>query len=125
VTTVAGSVKGYNEGIRLAARFNRPLGLLYMGDHLLICDTNNFCIRKVTLPDGHVTTVCGNGKRELTDGGMSHGAFMGPGAIATDGSGRLWVTDLYAHCIRLLTPIIDGMLRLSLCILHCFVIGLL
>lgn len=60
--TVAGGVKGNQDGVGTAARFALPTGLTASadGDYLYICDYSNNSIRKMRLSDNDVTTLSGS-----------------------------------------------------------------
>lgn len=89
VSTLAGSpgLSGLVDGQGSAARFNLPYGIA--ADRLgnvIVGDLNNNRLRKIS-PAGVVTTL-------LTD------AFLyGPGAMAFDAAGTLWVADLWNHAV--------------------------
>lgn len=50
VTTVAGSQSGYADSAARASRFMRPTGVAFTSGQLVIADTGNHLIRRVTLP---------------------------------------------------------------------------
>jgi len=107
VSTLAGDgkkEKGYADGVGLNARFNTPRGLaLDTEGHLIVADTSNQCIRKVTTDEGRVTTVAGNGKARggFADGNGAAVRFAGPMGIAVDGNNNIFVTDFFNHRIRM------------------------
>lgn len=55
-TTLVGSSAGYADGDLSSARFNRPMGLSYRSDELLVADSENHVIRIVDLILDDVTT---------------------------------------------------------------------
>lgn len=55
VTTIAGSVPGWQDGT--AARFNEPGGIDLSGDLLYVADTNNHAVRVVDLATGLTRTM--------------------------------------------------------------------
>jgi hypothetical protein len=59
VTTVAGRLgeAGNVDGTGSAARFNTPVGVALWGGQMWIADSGNGTVRRMTLPDGAVTTV--------------------------------------------------------------------
>jgi hypothetical protein len=61
VTTLAGTVAGYEDGT--AARFNRPTALALMPDQssALVTDFNNNVVRRVDLLTRDVSTLAGSG----------------------------------------------------------------
>lgn len=55
-TSLVGSSEGYADGNFSSARFNRPMGLSYRDDELLVADSGNHVIRVVDLILDDVTT---------------------------------------------------------------------
>jgi sugar lactone lactonase YvrE len=107
VTTLAGlpGESGDEDGTGTSARFFRPIGLAVDGfGNLYVADTSNNTIRKVT-PAGVVTTFAGTaGQFGSADGTGSAARFDGPGGVAVDGSGNVYVADTYNGTIRKITP---------------------
>jgi sugar lactone lactonase YvrE len=106
VTTVAGSVAGYQDGNGAAARFNGPWGLDVASDgNIYVADHENDTIRRVT-PQGGVTTVAGrvvdgNPSSGSEDGVGSDARFNFPSGIATAPNGHtLYVSDAFNFAIR-------------------------
>jgi hypothetical protein len=92
VSTVAGKVQqtGRNDGTAQEARFTHPLGIAIDGaDNLLIADTGNGLIRKIT-PAGIVSTLTGvvaeGGNREVLH-------FENPRSVIYTPDGTLYVID--------------------------------
>lgn len=82
-------------GPALAASFNNPGGLAMAADgSLFVSDTLNHRIRRID-PSGTVTTVAGTGVEGFAgDGGQAVMArISGPGALAVDSAGSLYVAD--------------------------------
>ena len=106
VSTLAGSpgVFSYFDGTNSTALLNEPLGIAVDGsDNVYVADSLNQTIRKVTLA-GVVTTVAGSvGLVGSADGTNSVARFNHPAGLAIDGSGNLFVTDLYNHTVREIT----------------------
>ncbi|MCE7990429.1 MAG: T9SS type A sorting domain-containing protein [Roseivirga sp.] len=81
VSVLAGSSRGYANGVGGVARFNFPMGLAVdSDDNIYVADSNNNRIRKIT-PGGQVTTI-----GERTD-------FSDPFEVAYGPDGRLYVAD--------------------------------
>jgi streptogramin lyase len=106
VTTFAGTNNGaLTDGTGMAARFNSPCGIAYdaFSNGLYVADTNNHCIRSVTL-NGVVKTLAGNTSNGMTNGIGTVSDFNGPTGIATDKAGYIYVSDSYNHLIRKVAP---------------------
>jgi hypothetical protein len=111
VTTLAGKAgsSGFADGTNSEARFHGPAYLamdrasnIYVGDFL------NNTVRKVT-PVGTnwvVTTLAGlAGHSGSADGTNSAARFNGPGGVALDGAGSVYVAEFNSHTIRKVTPV--------------------
>lgn len=97
ITTIVGTgVGGFSGdgGPASQARLNSPSGIAIAPDgSLLIADTGNRRIRKVS-PDGIIITVAGNGLSTSTgDGGNALQASLNPGGIAVSLDGSIFITD--------------------------------
>ena len=106
VTTFAGTNNSaLTDGAGRAARFNSPCGIAYdaFSRNLYVADTNNHCIRIVTL-NGVVTTLAGNNSNGMTNGIGTVADFNAPTGIATDLSGYIYVSDSNNHLIRKVAP---------------------
>ena len=55
-------------------------------------------------PTGNVTTVAGDGDAGYADGQPGLGEVNGPGGVAFDASGNVFITDTLNNCIRKLVP---------------------
>jgi hypothetical protein len=98
-----------DSSIALNATFNGPRGLLWLGGQtgLLIADTDNNTIRRLSSPNGvnyNVTTFAGtNGPGALLDvpsGPLTAARFYGPVGMALDADGAVIVADLYNNALR-------------------------
>ena len=105
ITTVAGTgTRGFSGdgGPATSARLSRPSGVaLDAAGNLYIVDRDNHRIRKV-YASGIITTVAGTGDEGFSgDGGPATSARLNrPWAIALDGAGNLYITDLRNIRIR-------------------------
>jgi uncharacterized protein (TIGR03437 family) len=73
--------------------------------NILIADSNNHCIRKVT--KGIISTAAGTGTKKgyAGDGGPATAALLdGPLGVAADASGNIFIADSYNNVIR----VVDG-----------------
>ena len=106
VTTLAGwpGAAGSADGTGSAARFNWPSRVVVDGSgNVLVADTNNFTIRKIT-PAGVVTTLAGSpGVSGSTDGTGSAARFNGPTGLVLDAAGNVYISDQRNHTIRKMT----------------------
>ncbi|MDB4932123.1 MAG: hypothetical protein JWM10_4607 [Myxococcaceae bacterium] len=107
VTDLAGvrDQPGFAEGAGPEARFNRPYDVVVVGDRLLVADQNNHRIRAVTF-DGVVTTWAGSGEMGSSDGQSAAATFNRPQALAVDGMGAVYVTEIGGYVVRRVSP--DG-----------------
>ncbi|MFT5589896.1 MAG: sugar lactone lactonase YvrE [Bradyrhizobium sp.] len=107
VTTLAGSAGnfGYLDGLRSAARFSYPQGLVTdAARNIYVADTGYGLLRKVT-PAGVVTTLAGSqANYGLKDGTGAAAGFGGLSNLAIDAAGTLYGADQYAQRIRRITP---------------------
>ncbi|XP_006812567.1 NHL repeat-containing protein 2-like [Saccoglossus kowalevskii] len=104
VTTLAGSLQGYQDGVGEKAMFHHPAG---MSMHrktrtLFVADSANSRIRAINVVTGEVTTFAGSGKEELKDGLKTIASFFNPQAVAVDHvyKDRFFVADTDNHAIR-------------------------
>ncbi|SCW57097.1 NHL repeat-containing protein [Mucilaginibacter sp. NFR10] len=102
VTTFAGSgAQGDTDGIGTAASFNNPQDITLDGNgNLYVAESTGKVVRKITSA-GAVTTLAGGGANGVDGAGTAAG-FSAPTGIAVDGSGNLFVADVYK--IRKITP---------------------
>jgi PKD repeat protein len=96
VTTLAGlaGAIGSADGTGSAARFYSPFGLAVdTNGNVIVADSDNFTIRKVT-PAGAVTTLAGvPGTSGGANGAGSAARFYYPDDVAVDPAGNLYVAD--------------------------------
>src|SRR5439155_9526947 len=102
------SLRGFtgDGGPATSAELNEPNGVAVdaMGN-LLIGDTGNYRIRKITR-DGVISTIAGNGQPGFSgDGGPATQAqFNGLLRLAVDAAGDIFVADTVNNRIREVTP---------------------
>jgi DNA-binding beta-propeller fold protein YncE len=103
---LGGTASGHADGSGVLATFNRPGGIaIGASGSLIIADSENHLIRKITA-GGEVTTLAGGGGA----GGVASGNFDGDGIVATfykpygvavdPLSGSIYVTDAYNNLVR-------------------------
>jgi sugar lactone lactonase YvrE len=106
-TTFAGQMGGIGntDGTGSAARFHWPNGVAVdSAGTVFVADGPNDTIRKVT-PAGVVTTLAGlAGTHGSADGTGSAARFNGPGGVAVDSAGNVFVADTENNTIRKVTP---------------------
>lgn len=105
-TTLAGSTSGLTNGARLAAQFKGPVAVAVSKDkaRVFVCDTGNQMIRAVSLADGSVSTIAGQGTviGKWIDGDGTNAAFNYPSGLDVEPTGGLYavVADAFNHRIR-------------------------
>lgn len=107
VTTVAGFARtpGKIDGRGSEARFNSPSAVaIDRSGNLIVADTENHCIRRITL--AHVvTTIAGFcGLLGNADGLTTAARFNGPTGLAIDSSNNVYVADSRNLAIRRINP---------------------
>src|SRR4029079_9554611 len=103
VTTLAGGGEGFADGTGASASFNTPSALAPgPGGDLFVADTANNRIRKIS-PDGHVSTVAGDGTAGYVDGPAAKARCNGPIGLAVSEGGDIYVADTYNDVIRMIT----------------------
>jgi sugar lactone lactonase YvrE len=107
VETIAGSSEGFADGNALQAQFNTPSGIaIDPKGNIVIADTSNNRVRKLSKDGATVSTIAGTGVAGFTDGPASAAQFDGPIGVAVDRRGNLFIADAYNDSIRKLTT--DG-----------------
>lgn len=106
VSTLAGTAgtSGTTDGTGSAALFNGPRGLVSdASGNLLVADTDNATLRKIT-PAGVVTTFAGvTGNHSSLDGTGTSSTFNHPYGLSVDASGIYYVADTGGYTIRKMT----------------------
>lgn len=103
-TTLCGSIKGYEDGEFMHAKFDAPwCGVLNASStHLFIADSDNHVIRKMDLSTHQVTTLCGTPWRSgWKDGTGNESRFCSPSGMAlNEKENILYISDTFNHVIR-------------------------
>ncbi len=82
----------------------QPVGIaLDKEGNCWVTDVGDYTIKKIT-PKGVITQVAGSLKAGHLDGPALSAQFQHPSGIAVADDGRVYVTDLAAHCLRCLIP---------------------
>ncbi len=93
VTTIAGSTRGFADGLSVKAKFDTPCAVLAWRDgSVLVADTLNSRLRMVDAA-GNVSTVAGSGNAEVMDGLMRQASFYRPTALVSAFDGSLFIAD--------------------------------
>lgn len=102
VTTLAGSGSAaFADGTGTGASFSGPSGVATdTNGNIIVGDTDNHRIRKVTNPGGVVTTIAGSGSATFADGTGAGASFSSPWGVAVDASGNIFVADSGNNRIR-------------------------
>jgi sugar lactone lactonase YvrE len=104
VETIAGSSEGFADGNALRAQFNTPSGIaIDRAGNIIIADTSNNRIRKLSTDGTKVSTIAGSGVAGFKDGRAGEAQFDGPIGVAVDQSGNLFIADAYNDSIRKIT----------------------
>jgi thiol-disulfide isomerase/thioredoxin len=88
-----GDIDGTGDDVRL----QHPLGVVALGDKILIADTYNHKIKELDPGKRSVKTFLGSGKRGQADGGSA--SFYEPAGLSV-ANGKLYVADTNNHAIR-------------------------
>jgi len=84
------------------ARFQHPLGIVYVDSMLYIADTYNNKIKQVDPEDRYSKTFAGTGKAGMQDGKWDKATFDEPGGISY-ADGKLYVADTNNQLIRVIS----------------------
>jgi thiol-disulfide isomerase/thioredoxin len=88
-----GDEDGHGDGVRL----QHPLGILAVGDKILIADTYNHKIKELDPKGRNVKTLLGTGRPGQADGHSA--SFYEPGGLSV-ANGKLYIADTNNHAIR-------------------------
>jgi trimeric autotransporter adhesin len=108
ISTIAGTgTAGYSgdTGAAISARLNLPYGVAVdSSGNVYIADSENHCIRKVTV-GGVISTIAGTGSLGYSgDTGLATSARLNiPYSTAVDSSGNVYIADSGNHRIRKVT----------------------
>ncbi|TAE19295.1 MAG: hypothetical protein EAZ95_02210 [Bacteroidetes bacterium] len=105
VTTLAGSISGFNDDIGTGAAFRNPSGVATDAvGNIYVADKGNHLIRKINPATAEVTTIAG--VVGLLSGGYSDNnnpllaTFAQPSDVVVDELGNIYVSDKNNHAIR-------------------------
>ncbi len=96
------SVSGWKDGDRKDALLNTPRQFIFdVNNDLVVADSGNHCIRKISTTTGMVTTLIGiGGKAGYQDGNPDDALFNNPRGIAIDNEYNIYVADFGNNCVR-------------------------
>jgi sugar lactone lactonase YvrE len=101
VKTLAGSSKGFADGVGPDAHFDSPSGLAVTADAVYVTDTENNSLRKIDPATGTVTLYAGAGQGDGDADGVGTAArFREPEGLALDGAGGMYVADTDNNTVR-------------------------
>ncbi len=109
ISTIAGNgtgAYGGDDSAATLAKLNNPSGITLDGSgNIYIADASNFRIRKITVSTGIISSVAGNGSAAYRgDGSAATMANLNnPTGVALDGSGNIFIADLYNQRVRKIT----------------------
>ncbi|PIQ27407.1 hypothetical protein COW36_22665 [bacterium (Candidatus Blackallbacteria) CG17_big_fil_post_rev_8_21_14_2_50_48_46] len=103
VSTLAGVPKksGFQDGEAQTALFSSPSGLcLDAQGNLLIADSNNHRIRKLSADGKTVSTLVGSAEKGFLNGPALEARLNSPRDLVADSQGNLYISDGFNHAIR-------------------------
>ena len=98
VSTLAGSVQGFADGLGSSALFSHPNGIVVDASGNVFVSDWNDRIRKIN-PSGVVSTIAGN-TTGFADGIGTNALFNAPGGMSLDNNGTMFIADVSNHRIR-------------------------
>jgi sugar lactone lactonase YvrE len=100
VTTIAGGIQGFANGVGPSARFYGPAGVAIDKDgNIIVADYGNNRIRQIA-PNGLVTTIAGSGQYGTLSGVGLNARFAQPTGVAVDDQGVIYVLDSGTNLVR-------------------------
>jgi DNA-binding beta-propeller fold protein YncE len=101
---VGSGVRGFQDGAAAAAMFTRISAMLRLpSGRVLVTDSFNNRIRVLSADLQQVSTVAGNGEEGHRDGASAQAQFNRPFGLAVLPGGRVLVSDLLNHRVRMLS----------------------
>lgn len=111
VSTLAGGAGGATSGLFIDANgptggFREPVSVAMdaTGAFIFVADYGSHTIRRVSYPQGAVSTLAGTGSIGVADGLWSISSFFSPRGVAVGPSGAVLVADTFnnkcAHCVN-------------------------
>ena len=102
VTPLAGKAQviGSDDGVGSTARFNYPLGVVADGDRLVVVDSYNHALRRISATAVVTRFVGWPVVAGSTDGTLSNARFNYPEDVTVDSDGTIYVADQFNSTIR-------------------------
>lgn len=103
---VAGSTRGFADGVGAAAQFDTPWGLALSpdGTTLYVADRGDHHIRAIDLATSTVTTLAGSGRAGYLEGIGTAAYFSYPTYLKMGADEKLYVTEVGSYRIRQIDP---------------------
>ena len=93
VSTVAGGLRGFQEGVGATARFDTPTAVAELPNgNIVVCDSQNARIRLIDR-SGITATLAGTDEQLATDGTLASAGFEEPLSVAVTDNGDVFVAD--------------------------------
>ena len=101
VSTHAGAGSaGLTNGAAATALFKSPYDVAISQGVVYVADASNNVIRAIA--SGMVSTLAGDGTAGFQDGAAASARFSGPGSVAADAAGKVYVSDYGNHRVRVI-----------------------
>lgn len=101
VEVVAGTgFPGFADGSPNAAQFNQPMGLAILNGDVLVADSGNHRIRRISKNFGQVETIAGNGTAGFAAGLGTNATLNAPARVCVDPLGNIYFSENGNHAIR-------------------------
>ncbi|KAI8035996.1 hypothetical protein M5D96_011212, partial [Drosophila gunungcola] len=108
---IGGHQPGFVDGISTAARFNNPQGLAFIDENaLIVADTKNHALRKISLTSGMNLFAFGDVDGKLFNAKLQHPL----GLTYNDANNRLYVADTYNHKIKVIDTLSNNVSTLQI-----------